>query len=147
MGIPGLTRRLEPHATRYQPEDLSGYQAIIDGPSLAYHAHRLALYEIGDEPRVPSYADINRLAFRWLVALEALNIKVLAICQRSGHVTPVSCLGLDSFRLLCQLEYIFSPPYVVESIIRFLQLHQVMSPRAQFSIALSPEHLADASFS
>lgn len=76
MGIAGLTRRLEPHATRYQHQDLSGYQAIIDGPSLAYHAHRLALLEIGDELRIPSYADINRLAYRWLDALEALNIKV-----------------------------------------------------------------------
>ena len=76
MGIAGLTRRLQPHATRYRHEDLSGYQAIIDGPSLAYHAHKLALLEIGDDPRIPSYADINRLAIRWLEALEALNITV-----------------------------------------------------------------------
>src|SRR3954469_21548901 len=92
---------------------------------------------------------VSRMSFFWRMRQTRgkYRVAVARFCQRSGHVTSDSCPGLDSFRLLCQLEYIFSPPYVVESIIRFLQLHQVMSPRAQFSIALPPEHLADASFS
>jgi hypothetical protein len=78
MGIAGLARRIEPHATRYSPGDLNGYNAIIDGPSLAYHAHRLALEASsrGNVSRIPSYADITLQALRWLRTLEGINIKV-----------------------------------------------------------------------
>lgn len=78
MGIAGLARRVEAHATRYSSEDLSGYNAIIDGPSLAYHAHRLALADVdrGNVSSIPSYADITLQALRWLRTLETVNIKV-----------------------------------------------------------------------
>jgi hypothetical protein len=76
MGVAGLARRLDPYATRYTPKELEGYHAIVDGPSLAYHAHELALADMGDQARLPSYADINAQAIRWLNALEEVNIKV-----------------------------------------------------------------------
>ncbi|PSN66715.1 hypothetical protein BS50DRAFT_372207 [Corynespora cassiicola Philippines] len=79
MGIPTLARRLEPYATKYSPQDLNGYTAIIDGPSLAYHAHKLALAAGASTGRIPSYADINHEAIRWLKSLEDLNIRVSAI--------------------------------------------------------------------
>jgi hypothetical protein len=73
MGIPGLARRSEPYAECHSAQQLEGYQAIVDGPSLAYHAHKLAL---DGSPRVPSYAEINTEAIRWLNSLESANIKV-----------------------------------------------------------------------
>ena len=73
MGIPGLARRSEPYAECRSAEQLQGYQAIVDGPSLAYHAHKLAL---AGSPRVPSYADVNAEAIRWLNSLETANIQV-----------------------------------------------------------------------
>lgn len=73
MGIPGLARRSEPYAEFRSAQLLEGYQAIVDGPSLAYHAHKLAL---DGSPRVPSYADINTEAICWLNSLETANIKV-----------------------------------------------------------------------
>lgn len=73
MGIPGLARRSEPYAEYRSARQLDGYHAIVDGPSLAYHAHKLAL---AGSPRVPSYADINTEAIRWLNSLETANIKV-----------------------------------------------------------------------
>jgi hypothetical protein len=73
MGIPGLARRSEPYAECRSAEQLKGYQAIVDGPSLAYHAHKLAL---AGSPRVPSYADVNAEAIRWLNSLETANIQV-----------------------------------------------------------------------
>ncbi|KAF1932789.1 uncharacterized protein M421DRAFT_98012 [Didymella exigua CBS 183.55] len=76
MGIPGLARRSEPYAECRSAQQLGGYQAIVDGPSLAYHAHKLALAGL---PRVPSYADVNTEAIRWLNTLEAANIKVTKI--------------------------------------------------------------------
>ncbi|KAK7191501.1 hypothetical protein DPSP01_011018 [Paraphaeosphaeria sporulosa] len=81
MGIPGLARRLEAHATRYSLEELKGYHAIIDGPSLAYHAHKLALAALdrGNVSRIPAYTDITFQALRWLRTLEGINIKVKAI--------------------------------------------------------------------
>ncbi|KAF2445031.1 hypothetical protein P171DRAFT_431797 [Karstenula rhodostoma CBS 690.94] len=81
MGVAGLARRLEAHATRYSPEDLKGYNAIIDGPSLAYHAHKLALAALdrGNVSRIPAYTDITFQALRWLRTLEGINVKVTAI--------------------------------------------------------------------
>jgi hypothetical protein len=76
MGIAGLARCLDPYAIRYTPDELAGYHAVIDGPSLAYHAHELALAHMGDQVRLPSYAEINAQAIRWLKALETVNIKV-----------------------------------------------------------------------
>ncbi|KAF1959751.1 hypothetical protein CC80DRAFT_590938 [Byssothecium circinans] len=81
MGVAGLARRLEPYCTRIAAADLSGYKAIVDGPSLAYHAQKLAITDNlkNRQAHVPSYADINRQALRWLRALEDINIKVVAI--------------------------------------------------------------------
>lgn len=76
MGIPGLARRSEPYAGRHAPQELEGYHAVIDGPSLAYHAHKLALVASAGQPKIPSYTDINAEAIRWLQAVEAVNIKV-----------------------------------------------------------------------
>jgi hypothetical protein len=76
MGIPGLARRLEPYATRYSPEQLEGYSAVIDGPALAYYAHKLALSASTSPARIPSYVDIIAEAIRWLNGLEQMNIKV-----------------------------------------------------------------------
>ncbi|KAJ4994017.1 hypothetical protein SVAN01_00494 [Stagonosporopsis vannaccii] len=76
MGIPGLARRSEPYAECRSAQQLHGYQAIVDGPSLAYHAHKLAL---AGSPKVPSYEEINDEAIRWLNSLEAANIKVSRI--------------------------------------------------------------------
>ncbi|KAF2133107.1 hypothetical protein P153DRAFT_149589 [Dothidotthia symphoricarpi CBS 119687] len=76
MGIPGLARRLEPYASHYSSEQLDGYTAIVDGPSLAYYAHKLALSTAGSQFKIPSYADINTEAIRWLDSLEKSNIKV-----------------------------------------------------------------------
>lgn len=73
MGIPGLARRSEPYAEYRSAQQLHGYQAIVDGPSLAYHAHKLAL---AGSPKVPSYKEVNNEAIRWLNSLEAANIKV-----------------------------------------------------------------------
>lgn len=73
MGIPGLARRSEPYAECQSAQHLEGYEAVVDGPSLAYHAHKLAL---SGSPRVPSYADVNNEAICWLNSLEAANIKV-----------------------------------------------------------------------
>jgi hypothetical protein len=75
MGIPGLARRLDPFAGRYSAQQLEGFSATIDGPSLAYHAHKLALYA-SSQSRIPSYADINDEAMRWLNTLEDQGIKV-----------------------------------------------------------------------
>jgi hypothetical protein len=74
MGIPGLAIRLEPHATRYTLLELEGYCAIVDGPALAYFAHRVAAE--ANKSRLASYADINAVAIRWLKDLEHVNIKV-----------------------------------------------------------------------
>ncbi|KAI4644674.1 uncharacterized protein J4E78_009493 [Alternaria triticimaculans] len=79
MGIQGLARRLEPYATRLSSEQLDGYSAVIDGPALAYHAHKLALASAASATRIPSYADIVAEALRWLTSLENSNIKVSAI--------------------------------------------------------------------
>jgi hypothetical protein len=76
MGIPGLARRLEPYSSRCSDQELTGYSAIIDGPGLAYEAHKLALGAAADQTRIPSYADINNAAIRWLSALENQGIKV-----------------------------------------------------------------------
>jgi len=76
MGIQGLARRLEPYATRLSSEQLDGYSAVIDGPALAYHAHKLALASAASATRIPSYADIVAEARRWLYSLEKSNIKV-----------------------------------------------------------------------
>ncbi|KAF2687263.1 hypothetical protein K458DRAFT_295682 [Lentithecium fluviatile CBS 122367] len=79
MGIAGLARRLDPYASRYTPEELGGCHAIVDGPSLAYHAYELAHAVSSNQSRLPSYADINAQAIRWLKALEDVDIKVSAI--------------------------------------------------------------------
>ena len=78
MGVAGLARRLETHATRYSLKDLKGYHAIIDGPSLAYHAHKLAWAALSraNVSRIPAYSDITFHALRWLKTLEGINIKV-----------------------------------------------------------------------
>lgn len=74
MGIAGLATNLEPYAVRCTSEELRGYLAVIDGPALAYHAHKLAAE--ADQSRLPSYADINTTAIRWLKSLDAVDIKV-----------------------------------------------------------------------
>ncbi|KAL6152278.1 hypothetical protein ACJBU6_09155 [Exserohilum turcicum] len=79
MGIQGLTRHLEPYATRLSSDQLDGYAGVVDGPALAYHAHKLALAAAASASRMPSYADITAQALCWLRALESSNIKVAAI--------------------------------------------------------------------
>ncbi|KAF2712065.1 hypothetical protein K504DRAFT_400504 [Pleomassaria siparia CBS 279.74] len=79
MGIAGLARRLEPYATHFTKDQLEGRSAIIDGPALAYDAHRVAAAAAASLSRVPTYADINAEAIRWLNALESVDIKVSAI--------------------------------------------------------------------
>jgi hypothetical protein len=74
MGISGLAKQLEAYATRYTSTDLDGRIAIIDGPALAYYAHKLAAEASNTRP--PSYGDINLLAIRWLKALESVSVKV-----------------------------------------------------------------------
>lgn len=76
MGIPGLARRVEPYASHLSPQQLEGYSAIIDGPALAYYAHKLALAASGTPIRIPSYAAVVDQAIRWLNSLEHINIKV-----------------------------------------------------------------------
>ena len=76
MGIQGLARRLEPYSSRYSSQQLEGYTAIIDGPGLAYEAHKLALGTAANQSRIPSYTDINNEAVRWLSTLEDQGIKV-----------------------------------------------------------------------
>lgn len=76
MGIQGLARRLEPYSTRYTPQQLEGYTAIVDGPGLAYEAHKMALTAAANQSRIPSYADINNEAINWLSSLEHQGIKV-----------------------------------------------------------------------
>jgi hypothetical protein len=76
MGIQGLARRLEPYSCRYTAQQLEGYAAIIDGPSLAYEAHKLALSTAASQTRIPSYSDINLEAIKWLHSLEEQGIKV-----------------------------------------------------------------------
>jgi hypothetical protein len=76
MGIQGLSRRLEPYSSRHSPQQLQGYSAIIDGPGLAYEAHKLALSAAANQSRVPSYTDINNEAIRWLNSLEDQGINV-----------------------------------------------------------------------
>lgn len=76
MGIQGLARRLEPYATRFSSDQLDGYSAVVDGPALAYYAHKLALTAAASASRIPSYADIVSHAIGWLSALEANKIKV-----------------------------------------------------------------------
>jgi hypothetical protein len=76
MGIPGLARRIEPYAIRYSAQDLEGYTAIIDGPSLAYEGQKLALSFASSQSKVPTYADINNAAIQWLESLEHQGIKV-----------------------------------------------------------------------
>ncbi|KAF2263748.1 hypothetical protein CC78DRAFT_266266 [Lojkania enalia] len=77
MGVAGLATNLEPYAVRCASEDLDGYLAVVDGPALAYHAHRLAAE--ADQSCLPSYANINATAIRWLKSLGDINIKVSAI--------------------------------------------------------------------
>ncbi|KAI5366878.1 hypothetical protein CC77DRAFT_1024075 [Alternaria alternata] len=79
MGIQRLARRLEPYATRYSSEQLDGYSAVVDGPALAYYAHKLALASAASASRIPSYADIVAEAIHWLASLEKSDIKVSAI--------------------------------------------------------------------
>ncbi|KAH7400891.1 XPG domain containing-domain-containing protein [Phaeosphaeria sp. MPI-PUGE-AT-0046c] len=79
MGIPGLARRLAPYSSRCSEQDLKGYSAIVDGPSLAYEAHRLAFSAAATQTRIPSYADINNEAVKWLSALEEQGINVATI--------------------------------------------------------------------
>ncbi|KAF1920975.1 XPG domain containing-domain-containing protein [Ampelomyces quisqualis] len=79
MGIQGLARRLDPYSIRYAPEELKGYAAIIDGPGLAYEAHKLALNMAAGQLRLPSYADINNAAVQWLHALEDQGIIIAAV--------------------------------------------------------------------
>ncbi|KAH7077589.1 XPG domain containing-domain-containing protein [Paraphoma chrysanthemicola] len=79
MGISGLARRLEPYATRYSAQELEGYSAIVDGPSLAYEGHKLALSSGSSPSKIPSYTDINSVAIGWLESLEKQGIKVLDV--------------------------------------------------------------------
>ncbi|KAL5115757.1 hypothetical protein ACEQ8H_006365 [Pleosporales sp. CAS-2024a] len=79
MGIQGLARRLEPYSRRYTVAELQGYTAVVDGPSLAYEAHKLALSTAANQTRIPSYADINREAIQWLEALESQGINITRI--------------------------------------------------------------------
>ncbi|CAO2648090.1 Nn.00g090120.m01.CDS01 [Neocucurbitaria sp. VM-36] len=79
MGIQGLARRLEPYASRYSLQEVEGFSAIIDGPALAYYAHKLALADSATQTRIPSYTDIIATAIRWLNSLEDMNIKVSAV--------------------------------------------------------------------
>lgn len=76
MGIPGLARRLEPYASRYSLAEVEGYSAVLDGPALAYFAHKLAHAAAANQTRIPSYADIITEAIRWLNSLEYMNIEV-----------------------------------------------------------------------
>jgi hypothetical protein len=76
MGIQGLARRLEPYSTRYSAQQLVGYTAIIDGPGLAYEAHKLGLSTAASQLRIPSYADMNNEAIKWLNSLEDQGITV-----------------------------------------------------------------------
>ena len=76
MGIAGLARRLEPYAVRYTSEELKGRTAVIDGPALAFHAHRLAVAASASLSRVPTYAECNAEAMGWLRSLESVDIKV-----------------------------------------------------------------------
>ncbi|KAI8937361.1 hypothetical protein NX059_006567 [Plenodomus lindquistii] len=76
MGIPGLARRLEPHAAQYAPDQLDGYSAIIDGPALAYFGHKLAVAASTDAFKLPTYQDITTGAIRWLDQLESIHVKV-----------------------------------------------------------------------
>jgi hypothetical protein len=76
MGIQGLSRRLEPYSERYSSQQLERYTAIIDGPGLAYEAHKLAVGAVANQSRVPSYTEINSEAIRWLNTLEEQGIKV-----------------------------------------------------------------------
>ncbi|KAF2271838.1 uncharacterized protein EI97DRAFT_453473 [Westerdykella ornata] len=78
MGIPGLATRLEPYALFCTFADLATlqYEAIIDGPALAYWAHSVAAQ---NQTRFPGYTDINTAAIRWLQHLESSGIKVSAI--------------------------------------------------------------------
>lgn len=74
MGIPGLLANIEPYATRSAPAALDGYSAVVDGPALAFFAQKLAAE--ANKERIPSYADINAIAIRWLKSLENRNFKV-----------------------------------------------------------------------
>ncbi|KAH8706916.1 XPG domain containing-domain-containing protein [Phaeosphaeriaceae sp. PMI808] len=79
MGIQGLAKRLEPYASRHSAQQLQDYTAVIDGPGLAYEAHKLALRAAATQSRIPSYQDVNDEAIRWLNSLEEQGIKVLKI--------------------------------------------------------------------
>ncbi|KAH3918018.1 hypothetical protein HBH56_047910 [Parastagonospora nodorum] len=79
MGIQGLARRLEPYSCRYTAKELEGYAAIIDGPSLAYEAHKLALSAAASQTKIPSYSEINLEAIKWLDTLENQGITVAAV--------------------------------------------------------------------
>lgn len=75
MGIPGLATRLEQYALPCTFADLANlhYEAIIDGPALAYWAHSIAAQ---NNTRLPSYTSINAVALHWLQHLEGSGIKV-----------------------------------------------------------------------
>lgn len=74
MGIPGLAVTLTPYAVPYNSVSLDGYAGVIDGPALAYHAHKLASESV--RAGLPTYADINNIAIRWLKSLETINVNV-----------------------------------------------------------------------
>jgi hypothetical protein len=74
MGVAGLSTNLEPYAESCALEKLAGYTATIDGPGLAYHAHRIA--SEADPSRCPSYSDIYETALQFLARLEDMNITV-----------------------------------------------------------------------
>lgn len=76
MGIQGLAGRLGAYSTLCTSQQLEGYTAIVDGPGLAYQAHKLALAAAANQSRVPSYDDINNEAINWLSSLEDHGIKV-----------------------------------------------------------------------
>lgn len=87
MGIPKLTKSLEPFAVQRPLVQLTYYSAVIDGPALAYHAWSLAA-----ETRrsgIPSYADVNHAAIRWLHRLETFNIQV-CVADVSSNQCPLS---------------------------------------------------------
>lgn len=77
MGIPHLITNLRPYAT---PVDLTGYNAVIDGPGLAFHVWDICL---SSQPQIrnsfeatPSYWLIGETVIRWLDGLQVHNVNL-----------------------------------------------------------------------
>lgn len=93
MGIPRLVHSLEPYAVKSvlnrksqdTAEQESATNAIIDGPSLAYHVYYVCLAQRSGARNAieaaPSYEELGQAAVWWLEQIEQYGLKMYVFLE------------------------------------------------------------------